>query len=322
MCGSIRRSTPRWSERIGAALDRPREAERLSREAGRARRRARARDRRTASAATIVTSHTAFGYLADRYGLEQVADRRASPEAEPTPRELRDLVEEVRAHGATTVFFETLVSPRLAETVAREVGADTAVLNPLEGLTEDEARRRRRLFLCHARRTSARSGRRSDAASRRARGCLVRLRRAAGLSWQASTSPCSPASSSPSPARTAAARRRSYGSALGLERPTRGEALLFGEPAERFSRRSTLGYLAQRSQLGVDAPATVREVVSAGPPRRGRPAGAATPPRSRDRGRGDRARRPQRAGPTCRCGALSGGQQQRAFIAKALAGEP
>ena len=52
--------------------------------------------------------------------------------------------------------------------------------------------------------------------------------------------------------------------ALGLERPTSGEARLFGEPASRFSGRSTLGYLAQRSQLGVDAPATVREVVAAG----------------------------------------------------------
>jgi zinc transport system substrate-binding protein len=86
----------------------------------------------------IVTSHAAFGYLAERYGLEQVGITGLSPEAEPTPGELRELVEEVRERGATTVFFETLVSPRLAETVAREVGADTAVLNPLEGLTEDE----------------------------------------------------------------------------------------------------------------------------------------------------------------------------------------
>jgi zinc transport system substrate-binding protein len=86
----------------------------------------------------LVTSHAAFGYLADRYGLEQVAIAGLSPEAEPTPGELRDVVEKVRDHGATTVFFETLVSPRLAETVAREVGARTDVLNPLEGLTEAE----------------------------------------------------------------------------------------------------------------------------------------------------------------------------------------
>jgi zinc transport system substrate-binding protein len=87
----------------------------------------------------IVTSHAAFGYLADRYGLKQVAITGLSPEAEPTPRDLEDVVRQVRAVGATTVFFETLVSPRLAETVAREVGATTAVLDPIEGLTKDEA---------------------------------------------------------------------------------------------------------------------------------------------------------------------------------------
>lgn len=86
----------------------------------------------------IVTSHAAFGYLAERYDLEQVAITGLSPEAEPTPGELRDVVQEVQAHDATTIFFETLVSPRLAETVAREVGATTAVLNPLEGLTEQQ----------------------------------------------------------------------------------------------------------------------------------------------------------------------------------------
>jgi zinc transport system substrate-binding protein len=86
----------------------------------------------------IVTSHTAFGYLARRYDLEQIGITGLSPEAEPAPGDLRDLVEEVREHDATTVFFETLVSPRLADTVAREVGAETAVLNPLEGLREEE----------------------------------------------------------------------------------------------------------------------------------------------------------------------------------------
>jgi zinc transport system substrate-binding protein len=89
----------------------------------------------------IVTSHAAFGYLAERYGLEQIAITGVSPEAEPTARDLEAVVDDVREHGATTVFFETLVSPRLAETVAREVGAETAVLNPLEGLTEDERER-------------------------------------------------------------------------------------------------------------------------------------------------------------------------------------
>ena len=109
--------------------------------------------------------------------------------------------------------------------------------------------------------------------------------------------------------------------ALGLERPTEGEALLFGEPAHRCSARSRLGYLAQRSQLGIDAPATVREVVSAGRLPSGRLLG---PLRDRDRsivadtiervGLADSADQPLRT--------LSGGQQQRAFIAKALAAQP
>jgi len=108
---------------------------------------------------------------------------------------------------------------------------------------------------------------------------------------------------------------------LGLERPAGGRALLFGEPAHRFSRRRTLGYLAQRSELGGDAPATVREVVSAGRLAAG---GLIGPIRRRDRelvaeaiervGLSERADAPLRT--------LSGGQQQRAFIAKALAGEP
>jgi len=86
----------------------------------------------------IVTSHAAFGYLAKRYGLEQVPLEGLSPEAEPSAQGIEELVRLVEDAGVTTVFFETLVSPKLAETVAREAGVRTAVLNPLEGLTEDE----------------------------------------------------------------------------------------------------------------------------------------------------------------------------------------
>lgn len=86
----------------------------------------------------LVTSHRAFGYLAERYGLEEIAITGLSPEAEPTPRELERVIDKVRRSGATTIFTETLLSPRLAETVARETGATTAVLNPVEGLSEEE----------------------------------------------------------------------------------------------------------------------------------------------------------------------------------------
>jgi zinc transport system ATP-binding protein len=108
---------------------------------------------------------------------------------------------------------------------------------------------------------------------------------------------------------------------LGLLEPTEGEAFLFGEQAATFSRRETLGYLAQRSQLGTEAPATVREVVSAGRLAAG---GLLGPLRRRDRAIVDEAI--ERVGLGARADAplatLSGGQQQRAFIAKALAAQP
>jgi zinc transport system substrate-binding protein len=85
----------------------------------------------------IVTSHAAFGYLAAAYGLVQVPLSGLSPETEPSARAVEALVDEVKEKRATTIFFETLVSPRLARTVAREAGAETAVLDPLEGLSED-----------------------------------------------------------------------------------------------------------------------------------------------------------------------------------------
>jgi len=86
----------------------------------------------------IVTSHEAFAYLAERYGLHQIAITGLSPEAEPQPGDLARVVSLARERGVTTIYFETLVSPRIAETVARETGAKTAVLDPIEGLTKDE----------------------------------------------------------------------------------------------------------------------------------------------------------------------------------------
>ena len=87
----------------------------------------------------IVTSHEAFAYLAQRYGLEQIPITGLSPEAEPQPADLAHVVDLVEERGVTTIYYETLVSPRIAETVARETGAKTAVLDPIEGLTPDEA---------------------------------------------------------------------------------------------------------------------------------------------------------------------------------------
>jgi zinc transport system substrate-binding protein len=83
----------------------------------------------------IVTSHAAFGYLGERYGLKQIAVEGLNPEAEPAPRDLARVVDLVRNDGVTTVFAETLVSPKLAQTIARDTGAKSAVLDPIEGLT-------------------------------------------------------------------------------------------------------------------------------------------------------------------------------------------
>jgi zinc transport system substrate-binding protein len=85
---------------------------------------------------TIVTTHAAFGPLAEHYRLRELPLAGRSPEAEPSPKELERLIEEVRDSGATTVFAERLVSDRLAETVAREAGAEVAVLDPVEGLSQ------------------------------------------------------------------------------------------------------------------------------------------------------------------------------------------
>ena len=86
----------------------------------------------------VVTSHAAFSYLARRYDLVQVPISGLSPEAEPNPERLAELTDLIRARGVTTVFYEALVSPDVAETLAREAGVGTAVLDPIEGLSETD----------------------------------------------------------------------------------------------------------------------------------------------------------------------------------------
>lgn len=91
---------------------------------------------RTCQSKKLVTSHAAFAYLADRFGLQQVAISGLSPEAEPDPARLAAVADYVKTHKVTTIYTETLASPALAETLAKETGASTAVLDPLEGLTD------------------------------------------------------------------------------------------------------------------------------------------------------------------------------------------
>jgi zinc transport system substrate-binding protein len=87
----------------------------------------------------IVTSHAAFNYLAKAYDLAQVPIRGLSPEVEPSAQAISEVVDFASKNNVKYIFFEELVSPKLAETIASEVGAQTLVLSPLEGLPEDAA---------------------------------------------------------------------------------------------------------------------------------------------------------------------------------------
>jgi zinc transport system substrate-binding protein len=84
----------------------------------------------------LVTSHLAFGYLAERYGLTQVGITGLSPEQEPNPATLARVTDFVAKNRVRTIYYETLVSPAIARTVASESGAATAVLDPVEGVTD------------------------------------------------------------------------------------------------------------------------------------------------------------------------------------------
>jgi len=85
----------------------------------------------------IITSHAAFGYLGAQYGLTQVPISGLSPDAEPSNQQLAEVTDFARAHHVKYIFFESLVSPKLSDTIASEVGAKTLVLDPIEGLSND-----------------------------------------------------------------------------------------------------------------------------------------------------------------------------------------
>ncbi len=88
----------------------------------------------------FITQHAAFAYLAEEYGLQQVPIAGLSPEQEPSAAQMASVIDFAKEHKVKTIFFETLVSSKVSDTIAQEVGAKTAVLNPIEGLTEDEVK--------------------------------------------------------------------------------------------------------------------------------------------------------------------------------------
>ncbi|WP_341358113.1 metal ABC transporter substrate-binding protein [Georgenia sp. M64] len=86
---------------------------------------------------TVVVAHEAYGYLAEAYDFEQVGISGIDPDTEPSPARLAEIGDVVRAEGVTTIFTESLVNPKVAETLADDLGVETAVLDPLEGLADD-----------------------------------------------------------------------------------------------------------------------------------------------------------------------------------------
>lgn len=94
----------------------------------------------------IVTSHAAFGYLAAQYGLNQIPIAGLSPDEEPSAQSLVDTANFVRQHNVKYIFFESLVSPKLSQTIANETHAQTLELNPLEGLAQDDTQQGKNYF--------------------------------------------------------------------------------------------------------------------------------------------------------------------------------
>ncbi|WP_406009044.1 metal ABC transporter substrate-binding protein [Streptomyces sp. NBC_00637] len=84
----------------------------------------------------FVTTHAAFGYLAERYGLTEEAINGLDPESEPSAARVKELEKMARADGVTTVFYETLVSDKTAKTIASDANLRTDVLDPIEGITK------------------------------------------------------------------------------------------------------------------------------------------------------------------------------------------
>jgi zinc transport system substrate-binding protein len=105
----------------------------------------------------LITSHNAFGYLARRYGLKQVGITGLTPEEEPSPADLAAVTDFVRRNHVRTIYFETLVSSDIAKTVAKETGARTDVLDPIEGLT-DQSQGRNYLEIMRANLRNIRKG--------------------------------------------------------------------------------------------------------------------------------------------------------------------
>lgn len=87
---------------------------------------------------TIIVSHEAFGYLCEEYDINQQGIEGLAPDSEPDPARMSQIIKFAKKNNVKTIFFEELVSPKVAKTIAKEINAKTEVLNPLEGLSEEQ----------------------------------------------------------------------------------------------------------------------------------------------------------------------------------------
>lgn len=94
----------------------------------------------------IVVAHQAFGYLCSAYGLNQIAIEGLTADSEPSPARMAEIADFAKKNNVKYIFFEDLISPKVADAIANEVGAKTAVLNPLEGLSDDEIKAGKEYF--------------------------------------------------------------------------------------------------------------------------------------------------------------------------------
>lgn len=86
----------------------------------------------------VITSHAAFAYLAKRYGFQQIAIQGLNPDEDPSPAKIAATTKLAKENNVRYIFFETLVSPKISETIAKEIGAKTLIFNPIEGLSDEE----------------------------------------------------------------------------------------------------------------------------------------------------------------------------------------
>lgn len=95
---------------------------------------------------SFITSHEAFGYLAREYSLTQVPIAGLSPDSEPSAKQVVEISQFAKANNIEYIFFESLLSPRLTETIAREADAKTLLLDPIEGISNEDIKAGRNYF--------------------------------------------------------------------------------------------------------------------------------------------------------------------------------